>query len=125
MTDRQKYRLWDVGARLCTALPPMGAALYFFPLWVEKSSGATFSGMALVALLVCLIPFWKKLSQVGKHLTETSMPVLWVVLFGLLFLLRSILDQMLIIALVGLGASLISMLLCARRNRYSPDRKEE
>ena len=121
MKQRTKYRLWDLGARLSAALPPLGATLYFFPVWVEKSSGATFSGMTLAAMLVCMIPFWKKLTAGARQLFETGMPVFWAILLGVLLLVRSILDQMLTISIIGLGASLLSMLLCGIRNRYRED----
>jgi len=125
MRSRTKYVLWDLGARLCATLPPLGATLYFFPLWVRESSGATFSGMTLVAIFVCMIPFWKKLVSGAKQLFETGMPVFWAILLGVLFLIRSILDQVLVIAIVGLGASLLSMLLCTLRNRYRTEDKED
>lgn len=124
MKQRTKYRLWDLGARLCAVLPPLGATLYFFPVWVKESSGATFSGMTLVAILVCMIPFWKKLLAGAKQLFETGMPVFWAILLGVLFLIRSILDQVLVISVIGLGASLLSMLLCGIRNRYGEERHE-
>lgn len=122
MKNRTKYVLWDLGARLCAALPPLGATLYFFPMWVKESSGATFSGLTLLALLVCMIPFWKKLASGAKTLFETGMPVFWAILLGVLFLIRGILEQVLVISVIGLGASLVSVLLCGVRNRYREDK---
>ncbi|MBQ8345044.1 MAG: hypothetical protein IJY42_02125 [Clostridia bacterium] len=125
MTNHTKYVLLDLGARLCAALPPLITCFCFFPDWIEQSSSATFSGGTVAILLICLIPFWKQLGQMGKKLTETSMPVLWAVIFGAMFLLRSIIDQMTVIALVGLLSSLVSMGLCSLRNRYGEVSKGE
>ena len=118
MSHRVKYQLWDIAARTCAVLPPIGCSLYFFPAWVEESAGCTLSGITVLTVLVCMIPFWKKLRSFAKTLFSTSMPVFWLILFGVFYCLRFIADSIMYISLAGLGGSVISMLVCIKRNKY-------
>lgn len=87
---------------------PLAATLTQFPLWVEQSAEATMSGLCLVFIGLSVIPFLKVLKEYFKS------PSSWVV-FGLIFmillLLRSILDQMLIVSFAGFVANLIGAAL--------------
>lgn len=134
MSDRVKYELWDILARFGAVLPPLGATLYFFPEWVQKSSGATFSGMLVVMALVLMIPFWRKIFSSLKNftLTNASMPIFWLVFCGVFFALQHIVDRMIYIGIFGLIGSMISIVICIKRNQYRPptettsnDRKDE
>ena len=118
MSNRVKYELLDFFARLCAVLPPLIATLYFFPEWIEKSPGATFSGTTLVVILVCMIPFWRKLLGLAKNFTSTAMPVFWLVVFAVFMVLKDIVDKFIYISLFGLIGSLISMGICVFRNKY-------
>ena len=120
MSDRFKYEAWDFFARLCAVLPPLGTTLYFFPEWIERSPRATFSGMLVVWVLVCMIPFWKKIVSLAKEFTSTAMPVFWLISFVLMLVLKDIIDRFAYIALFGFIGSLISMVVCGVfRNKYA------
>lgn len=119
MSNRVKYELLDFLARLCAVLPPLIATLYFFPEWIEKSPGATFSGTTLVVILVCMIPFWRKLLGLAKNFTSTAMPVFWLVVFAIFMVLKEIVDKFVYISIFGLIGSLISMGICVLRNKYN------
>lgn len=87
----------------CTAIgvdvvAPLAATLSQFPIWVEKSSAATVSGLFLVFAFLSVVPFMKQLRQ---WLKSPSVFVLWCVFLVLFVVLRNIIDQMLIICLVG------------------------
>lgn len=134
MSNKVKYELWDIFARLGAVLPPLGATLYFFPEWVKKSSGATFSGMLVAMALVFMIPFWRKIFFLLKNftLTNASMPVFWLLFCGMFFVLQHIVERMIYIGIFGLLGSMISIAICVKRNKYSPhgemisnDRKDE
>ena len=77
---------------------PLIATICQFPVWVEKSSSATISGVFLVFAFLSCIPF---LNQIKTWLKSPSVPVLWCVFLALFTLLRNIIDQMWIICLVG------------------------
>ena len=119
MSNRVKYELLDFFARLCAVLPPLIATLYFFPEWIEKSPGATFSGTTLVVILVCMIPFWRKILGLAKNFTSTAMPVFWLVVFAIFMVLKEIVDKFVYISIFGLIGSLISMGICVLRNKYN------
>ena len=127
MSDKVKYHLLDIVARIGAVIPPLVTSLYFFPEWIRKSSGATFSGMALVVFLVLMIPMWRKVFDAikGIRVTDASMPVFWIVFCGVLFVLRSIVDRMLYIGLAGLLGSMISAGICVARNKYRHAIQEE
>ena len=77
---------------------PLIATICQFPVWVEKSSDATVSGIFLVFAFLSCLPF---LNQIKTWLKSPSVPVLWCVFLVLFTLLRNIIDQMWIICLVG------------------------
>ena len=120
MSNRIKYHLIDILARLCAAIPPFAATIYFYPVWIRQSSGATLSGTVVAAFLVCMIPFWKKIFDAAKSfsLTTASMPILWLVLFGVFFALREIVNQMIYISIWGLIGAFLSVFVCLWRNKY-------
>lgn len=121
-----KYEVWDILARIVSVIPPLGATVYFFPEWVKKSSSATWSGMIIVALLIMMIPMWTKMFSLAKNftLTNASMPVFWMILCGIFYLMQSVADRMIYIGIAGLVGSLLSALVCIKRNKYRDDRKE-
>ena len=79
--------------------------------------------MALVAIMVCMIPFWKLILRGLRALTATSMPVFWLIMFALLFIVRDIIDKALYITLFGLAGSVISIVVYAyAKKKYNVDK---
>lgn len=87
---------------------PLAATLSQFPFWIEKSAEATMSGLCLVLLVISAIPFIKQLKAYFK---SPSAWVLWGVIFCLLLLLRSIIDQILIVSFAGFVANAIGAVI--------------
>lgn len=87
----------DVGA-------PLIATLTQFPAMVERSAGATVSGLFVVFALLSAIPIAK---QIGKEVKTPSIPILWMIGLGLLLCLRSIIDEMIIICAVGAISNIV------------------
>lgn len=81
---------------------PLGATLSQFPIWVEKSSAATVSGLFLVFAFLSVIPFF---NQIKKWLKSPSIPVLFTVLAIMAICLRNIIDQMVMIFIIGAVAN--------------------
>jgi hypothetical protein len=91
----------DVGA-------PLIATATQFPLWVERSAGATVSGLFVFFLILSAIPLFKCF----KHLLKSpSAPIIWGLMFGLLSALHVIIEEMLVISFVGLVANLVGWVL--------------
>ena len=124
MSNSVKYKLYDVGARLVAVLPPAVVTLCHFPLFVAKSSDATFSGITLLMLLICMIPFWRKIGEMKKFLFSASTPVLWLICFGIFYFLAEIASTVVYISLAGLGGSCASAVLVRIGKRYAPIEKE-
>lgn len=87
---------------------PLIATICQFPVWVEKSSSATISGVFLVFAFLSCLPF---LNQIKTWLKSPSVPVLWCVFLVLFTLLRNIIDQMWIICLVGVISNCIGSVI--------------
>ena len=119
MKSKTKYKLYDLGARAAAVLPPAVVTLHHFPLFVKQSSGATFSGMALFALFICMIPFWRKIGDVKKFLFSASTPVLWLIVIGVFYLLAEIASAVISIGIAGLGGSCASAVLIQVGNRHA------
>lgn len=87
----------DVGA-------PLIATCTQFPVWVERSAGSTVSGLFVVFALISAIPLFKK---GGEILKSPSITLLFGIVLGLLLALKTIVDEMIIICLVGFVSNLV------------------
>ena len=104
MTNRTKGNIIKAGAVLLDVTVPLAATLTQFPIWVEKSSEATISGLFLVFALLSCIPFIKQIKEFFK---SPSVWVLWVVLLVLFVCLRNIIDEMVVVCFFGAVSNLV------------------
>lgn len=104
MKNQTKGKIIKGTALTIDVAAPLIATISQFPVWVEKSSEATISGVFLVFALLSCIPF---LNQIKTWLKSPSVPVLWCVFLVIFTLLRNIIDQMWIICLVGVISNCI------------------
>lgn len=91
----------DVGA-------PLTATLAQFPVWIDRSSEATFSGIFLLFAFLSCLPF---LNYIKAYFRSPAVWVVWLVLFVLLFALNNIIDEMLVVCFVGLVANCIGAII--------------
>lgn len=91
----------DVGA-------PLAATLTQFPVWIDRSSEATFSGVFLLFAFLSCLPFIK---QIKSYFRSPAVWVVWLVLFVFLFALNNIISEMLIVSFVGLIANCIGAII--------------
>ncbi len=106
MTNKVKSRIFKASGIALDVIPPFIATLTQFPIWVEKSSGATVSGLFLVIAFLCILPFWKK---VCAYLKSPDIVVVWLIILVMLLGLRAIIDEMLIVCFVGVLSNCIGM----------------
>ena len=92
------------GAVTLDVAAPLTATITHFPVWVERSSEATVSGMFLLLTLISVIPFLK---QIREYFKSPDAWVIWCVLFVFFLILQNIVQEMLIVTFVGLIANLI------------------
>lgn len=87
---------------------PLAATLSQFPVWVDRSAGATVSGLCLVLMLICCIPFFR---QIKEYMKSPSAPVIWAVLFVLFLILESIATEIKVICFFGMLANMLGAAL--------------
>ena len=83
---------------------PLVATLTQFPVWVEKSSEATVSGLFLVFAVLAAIPLFK---QIKEFMKSPSVWILWCVLFVVFVVLQNIIGEMVKICFAGMIANII------------------
>lgn len=77
---------------------PLAAVVTQFPIWVQKSAEATVSGLFLILALICSIPLLK---HIKAFIRSPSIPIVWCILFVVFLVMKSIIDEMLIVCFVG------------------------
>jgi hypothetical protein len=85
---------------------PLIATLTQFPVWVEKSSEATVSGLFLIFAVLSCIPFYR---QLREWIKSPSAPIVWAVIFAFLACLNNIIDEMVIVAFWGFLSNLLGL----------------
>ena len=118
MTAITKSRLLKASGLVIDVCPPLIATLTQFPLWVEKSAAATVSGLFLVFALISIIPLFKWLKE---KFSTPSIKLAWTVIFVVIYALRSIIDQMLIISCVGMISAYIGDIVYAYSKKYETE----
>lgn len=103
-------------------LSPVIAAATQFPIWVHKGKGATLSGLFIVVAMICVIPAFKALL---RHINTPGMPIVWTVIFFVFFALSRIIEQMLIVCLVGIVSNLIGAGIYLYGEKLSTNNKKE
>lgn len=102
MTNKTKGKAIKGGAFALDVGVPLAVTLSYFPFWVEKSSEATVSGLAVVFVLLSLIP---ALKVIKKRLSSPSAWMVWTCLAVVLIAINAIIDQALVIAVFGAASN--------------------
>ena len=103
MRNTTKGKMIKGSAIVLDVAAPLVATLSQFPLWVEKSSEATMSGLFLLFAFLSCLPFLK---QIKAYFKSPSVWVVWVVLFVLFICLRNIINEMIVVCFVGMLTNL-------------------
>jgi Na+/phosphate symporter len=104
MKNATKGKIVKAAAIGIDVLGPLGATCSQFPIWIEKSSAATVSGLFLVFAILSCIPLHR---QIKKWLKTPSVPVMFSVAAAVFIALRNIIDQMVLICVVGAIANVV------------------
>lgn len=108
MSNRIKSNIIKCIALTLDILPPFIATITQFPVWIEQSAEATVSGIVLLLACLCCIPFIK---YIKKFIQSPSIPVIWLIVFVALTLLNNIINQMIVVAFVGVLSNVIGSVL--------------
>lgn len=121
MRRSKRYVGLSAAALAVSILPPFAATLWQFPVWINTSARCTFSGLALLFVLISVYPLIK---LAKSYIESPSIPLVWAVILAMLLLLRSIIEQALIIAAVGLASGLIGWVLFKLRDKEKGNKEE-
>ena len=117
-----KRKILKVCAMCISVGAPLIATLTQFPLWIERSSEATISGVFILFALLSAVPMFKHL---GKLVKSPAAPILWGVLLGSLYAVAAIIDEMIVISFVGLISNCIGWIMYKIAGSTNKDKTEE
>lgn len=120
MGNKKLYILFGFIALLFCVGAPIIATLAYFPLFIEQSAEKTFSGGVLVLLLLCAVPLFNTVKKAVKKAPVKWIWLIWAILFGILYLLQPIIEELIIVSLVGAIGGAISIVFFALARRYKP-----
>jgi phosphate starvation-inducible membrane PsiE len=103
-----KGKLLKLLALLLDVGVPLAVTLSYFPLWVERSSTSTVSGVSLVLLFFCILPF---VHRIKEWLKSPSVPVLWCIILAIMVLMRSIIDEMVVVCFFGAASNALGAVI--------------
>lgn len=112
-------KIFKISALVLDVGAPLAATISQFPVWVDRSAGATVSGLFVLFAFLSAIPFLK---QIKAYFKSPSAWVMWCIIFVLLVALRAIIDEILVICAIGALANVIGAGLHKIGDHYDPPR---
>lgn len=104
----------DVGA-------PLAATISQFPVWVNRSAGATISGMFVIFAFLSAIPF---IREIKAYFKSPSAWIMWIIIFVALAALRAIIDEIIVICAIGALANVIGAAVYKIGDHYSSSKDQ-
>ena len=122
MSFRAKYNMLTVVGLLISILPPLVATACQFPVWIKTSAEATVSGSVVFLAILCFVPLYKKILTALK---SPSAPLMWTIFAVVMFVMKSIADEMFIVSVVGAISNLVGWGLFKSRRLIRKDNTNE
>ena len=110
-----KYYISTLFALALSIVPPMIAAISYFPFWMDKGDGAIISGFTVMLLLIAVIPLFK---LIKRMLASPSILFIWLMIYLLFSAAKNIADEMTVIAFVGVVSNTVSTFIFKITERY-------
>lgn len=117
MKRTTKGKIFKISALVLDVGAPLAATVSQFPVWVDRSAGATVSGLFVLFALLSAIPFFK---QIEAYFKSPSVWVMWCIILVALVALRAIIDEMIVICLIGAAANVIGAGLYKLGDHFDP-----
>nr|DAK85057.1 MAG TPA: hypothetical protein [Caudoviricetes sp.] len=117
MKRTTKGKIFKISALVLDVGAPLAATVSQFPVWVDRSAGATVSGLFVLFALLSAIPFFK---QIKAYFKSPSVWVMWCIILVALVALRAIIDEMIVICLIGAAANVIGTGLYKLGDHFDP-----
>lgn len=115
MSNQVKGYLLHIASLVLSIGVPFIATIIQFPLFVQRSSTATVSGLSVLILLICIVPLIKHTNMMIK---SASIPFVWTIVAVGLIALHSIVDEMIIVAVLGAISNWIGAFLYKVGTKY-------
>ena len=107
--------LWFFGMATCI-VPAVLATLEHFPIWVAEGGETIISGLSVILLVVCALPFKK---QIASYLQSPSAWVVWLCIFVFSSLLGKIICDIASISFVAFVSNFLGALIFKWREKYT------
>ena len=121
MSNKAKGIILQAASMVLSIGVPFVATIIQFPLFVNKSAAATVSGLSVLLLLICVIPAAK---HVKIAMRSASIPFVWTAIAVGLIAINSIVEEMIIVAVLGAVANWIGAFLYRAGERYLKQKEE-
>ena len=119
MQRKTKGKILKISALVLDVRAPLAATISQFPVWVDRSAGATISGLFVLFAFLSAIPFFK---QIKAYFKSPSAWVMWCVIFIALIALRAIIDEIIVIFMIGGVPNVIGAGLYKLGEKYDPQK---
>lgn len=108
MTNATKKKVLKGVAIAIDVGVPLAATLSQFPIWINRDSASTISGLFLIFAALSCIPFYR---QIKAYMKSPSATVLWTVMFLIFTLLENIASEIKVVCFFGAIANYLGTLL--------------
>lgn len=118
MQTRTKALLCNISAMILCIVPPVIATLEHFPIWLASGGEVMFSGLGIVLLVLCALPFKRQTTQ---YLRSPAAWVMWLCIFVFATLFSNIIKDIAAISLVAFVSNLAGAILFKMRDKYNSE----
>lgn len=122
MSNKTKGRILQAASLALSVGVPFVATIIQFPLFVNRSAAATVSGLSVLLLLVCVVPFAK---HIKIAMRSASIPFVWTFIAVGLFAINSIVEEMIVVAMLGAIANWIGMFIYRAGERLINEKEDQ
>lgn len=122
MSNKTKGRILQAASLALSVGVPFVATIIQFPLFVNRSAAATVSGLSVLILLVCVVPFAK---HIKIAMRSASIPFVWTFIAVGLFAINSIVEEMIVVAMLGAIANWIGMFIYRAGERLINEKEDQ
>lgn len=117
MQRTTKGKICKISALVLDVGAPLAATISQFPVWVDRSAEVTISGLFVLFAFLSLIPFFK---QIKAYFKSPSAWVMWCIILVALIALRAIIDEIIVICIIGALANVIGAGLYKLGDHFDP-----
>lgn len=117
MQKTTKGKILKISALVLDVGAPLAATISQFPVWIDRSAEATISGLFVLFAFLSAIPFFR---QIKAYFKSPSAWVMWCIIFVVLIALRAIIDEIIVICMIGAVANVIGAGLHKLGDKYDP-----